>query len=581
MKRISISYTDDISGLSPSTDLICAIGEFKQMEAQYGCDTCLDNVIVKYNSAFALDVPVEPKTDNSWKISTTNITIGIEYPMSLEVDGSSQDSNYYKGKNYEVYFTKDTSNTFTIRHKFYITDDTNTFIGQNGANGFSNWLQNKSIGANNNNQTSVYDTTKYFTKFISISEINAKGVENYLDYDIAYARFYENEITTTITNNWHLESNKLIINTPIHTAVLFDAIGVTPSSAKLLLINKNGSNLDNFEDAIIEDSQIAVISNTGIHYKLEADITALTIGQKNLVAVVYDYNSNIVFSGKIESPELDVIWGCYPNIIPQYRDYNNTNIGECIESTVSERIIYGFGVSRVNFNNISPFAVDCFPLGFDNYQKVARLKLSIQSTGTIVHESIAIYNLGTWTSVPVFGTGSMSINTTTPWHKFFFNMRNEWLGEYILAEFELDIIYSQTHTETVKCSSINHIINYDMAMPVPKIHSIELINPENNNVISSRIDNLLSLNSSCLDYFKVKICKLDTDEFNIIPVLRQGVNVFEYDPYSSTVMSQLTNSYFVGVPATFGGSNCAEFYLDTSNLDKNLPWILEIIIKKV
>jgi hypothetical protein len=46
-------------------------------------------------------------------------------------------------------------------------------------------------------------------------------------------------------------------------------------------------------------------------------------------------------------------------------------------------------------------------------------------------------------------------------------------------------------------------------------------------------------------------------------------------------MPQLTNSYFVGVPSTFAGSSCAEFYLDTSALDKNLSWSLEVIIKKV
>jgi hypothetical protein len=580
MKRISISYTDDISGLAPSTDLICVIGEFKQMEAQYGCDTCLDDVIVKYNSAFALDVPVEPTTDNSWKISTTNLTIGVEYPMSLEVDGSSQDSNYYQGKNYEVYFTKDTSNTFTIRHKFYVTDDTNTFIGQNGANSFSNWLQNKSIGANNNNQTSVYDTTKYFTKFISISEINAKGVENYLDYDIAYARFYENEITTFITDGWTLlNPQQFIINTPITTTITFDCGATTPSSAKLMLINKNGESANTFDNSIIEDSKIATITNVGSSYTLEADLTALTTGTKDILAIVYDDAGSLVYSAKLNAPE--IIYGCYPTIEPRYGDYNDSYIGACLESTMSERILYGFRVSRTIFNKISAFTPDCFPLGFETYDKVARLKLSIQSTGVVVHESIAIYSLGAWTAVPVFGTGSMTIDSTALWYQFFFNMRNEWLGETILAEFELDIIYSITHTETIQCSSLNHILNYDMALAVPKIHSIELINPDTGGVISSIIDNIVSLNSSCLDYFKVKICKLDTDEFNIIPVLKQGINSFEYDPYSSVVMPQLTNSYFVGVPATFAGYNCAEFYLDTSSLDKNLPWTLEVIIKKV
>jgi hypothetical protein len=242
------------------------------MEAQYGCDTCLDNVIVKYNSAFALDVPIEPTTDNSWKISTTNLTTGVEYPMSLEVDGSSQDSNYYQGKNYEVYFTKDSLNTFTIRHKFYITDDTNTFIGQNGANSFSNWLQNKSTSANNNNQTSVYDSTKYFTKFLSIEGINTNANERYLDYDIAYAKFYENESTTFVTDGWTLIApQQLIINTPVTTTIEFDSGATTPSSAKIMLINKNGESTGSFNDSIIEDSQIATMSNVGSSYTLEAD----------------------------------------------------------------------------------------------------------------------------------------------------------------------------------------------------------------------------------------------------------------------------------------------------------------------
>jgi len=580
MKRISIAYTDDISGLTSSTDLICAIGEFKQMEAQYGCDTCLDNVIVKYNSAFALDVPIEPTTDNSWKISTTNLTTGVEYPMSLEVDGSSQDSNYYQGKNYEVYFTKDSLNTFTIRHKFYITDDTNTFIGQNGANSFSNWLQNKSTSANNNNQTSVYDSTKYFTKFLSIDGINTNANERYLDYDIAYARFYENESTTFVTDGWTLIApQKLIINTPVTTTITFDSGATTPSSAKIMLINKNGESTGSFNDSIIEDSQIATMSNVGSSYTLEADLTALTPSTKDILAIVYDDAGSLVYSAKLNAPE--VIYGCYPTIKPRYGDYNNPYIGDCLESTMSERVLYGFRVSRTDFNKIDVLTPDCFPLGYENYDKVARLKLSIQSTGVVVHESTAVYSLGAWTAVPVFGTGSMTVNTTTSWYQFLFTMRNEWLGEYILAEFELDIIYSTTHTETIQCSSLNHILNYDMALAVPKIHSIELINPDTGGVITSIVDNIVTLNSTCLDYFKVTICKLDTDEFNIIPVLKQGVNNFEYDPYSSAVMPQLTNSYFVGVPATFAGSDCAVFYLDTSSLDKTLSWSLEVIIKKV
>jgi hypothetical protein len=500
--------------------------------------------------------------------------------MSLEVDGSSQDSNYYQGKNYEVYFTKDSLNTFTIRHKFYITDDTNTFIGQNGANSFSNWLQNKSTSANNNNQTSVYDSTKYFTKFLSIEGINTNANERYLDYDIAYAKFYENESTTFVTDGWTLIApQQLIINTPVTTTIEFDSGATTPSSAKIMLINKNGESTGSFNDSIIEDSQIATMSNVGSSYTLEADLTALTPSTKDILAIVYDDAGSLVYSAKLNAPE--VIYGCYPTIEPRYGDYNNPYIGACLESTMSERVLYGFRVSRTDFNKIDVLTPDCFPLGYENYDKVARLKLSIQSTGVVVHESIAFYSLGTWTAVPVFGTGSMTINTTALSYQFLFTMRNEWLGEYILAEFELDIIYSTTHTETIQCSSLNHILNYDMALAVPKIHSIELINPDTGGVITSIIDNIVSLNSTCLDYFKVKICKIDTDEFNIIPVLKQGVNSFEYDPYSSAVMTQLTNSYFVGVPSTFAGSSCAEFYLDTSSLDKTLSWSLEVIIKKV
>ena len=580
MVRISIAYTDDLAGISSSTDLVCAIGENKQMIAQYGCDTCLDNVIVKYNPAFALDVPIEPTTDNSWKISTSNLTTGVEYDMALEVDGSSQDSNYYQGKNYRVFFTKDTDNTFTIRHKFYVTNDVNTYIGQNGANNFSNWFQNKSTSSNNNNQTSVYDSTKYFTKFLSIEGINTSAKETYIDYDIAYAKFYDNESNTPITSGWSLIApQEYIINTPITTTLSFDCGITVPSSAKIILINKNGSSLDNFNTGFIEDSQVATISNVGTAYSLEADITALTVGDKDIVGVVYDITNEIVYSAKLTAPQ--VKYGCYPTIEPRNGDYNIPFVGACTESTVYERLLYGFRVSRTIFNKINELTPDCFPLGFENYDKVARLTLSIQSTGTLVHESIGLYTSGAWTTIPVFGTDTMTINTTALWYQFLFLMRNDWLGETILAEFELDIIYSTTHTETIKCSSLNTILNYDMALASPKIHSLELINPDTDVVISSRIDNIVSLNASCLDYFKVRICKLDADEFNIIPVLRQGINSFEYDPYSSIVMPQLTNSYFVGVPTTFAGDDCAEFYLDTSSLDKSLSWELEVIIKKV
>jgi hypothetical protein len=583
MKRTNIEFTDEIGGLTPSSDLVCAIGELKTMTAEYSCNTCIDRCVLTYNSAFALDGVFKPTINNNWQITIDNLTIGVEYPMTLQVDGSSQSIEYFQAKNFQVYFTQNTDTTFTIRHDFYIINDTNGYINQFGVNGYGNWLQSKSAYTLDNNANTLYNNNKFFTRYLELTGIDSNINENLLDFNLVTARFYENESNTPITSNWILnDPSEFYIDTPIQSSISFDSAILVPSSAKLMLINKSPDTITNdFDISIIEDSQSASITSVGTTYTIATSLTAKSVGAKDILAIVYDDLNTIVASIKLEG--VNVLYGCYPTIEPRNGDYNTPYIGACIETTPFERVFYGYRVSRTIFNKVKPTSPICFADGFETYNKVARLKLTKQSDGTLLHESMAIYSGGVWTSLPSIGTGAVSVNTTASWYQFTYTMRNELalLGEYILSEFELDIYYSTTHIETIKCSSLNYVLNYDNALTSPIIESIKLIDPSTDSVISSMQGNIMTLNPSCLDYFKVRICKLDSSEYNIIPVLRQATNSFEYNSYTSTIMPQLTNSYFEDVPVDFGGVNCAEFYLDTSTLDKTLAYELVVIIKKV
>ena len=583
MKRLSIEFVDDLNAFS-STELICAIGEKKTMTAQYGCNTCIVGSTLKYNSAFGIDSVVKPTTDNYWSITIQDLIVGDVYEMNLIVNGSSQNSDYYQSLNYKVYFTLDSDTTFSIKHEFYVIDDTNGYIAQNGVNGFNNWFQYKSQDTTNNQNTStLYDKTKYFSRYLEMTNIVNDETESLLDYNSIDARFYDTENDAPLTTDWTFSGDSLTlhVNETKTVDVLFDSVSFVPTDAKMMLINKGSlnSNLD-VNNIVIEDSQVATITNVGTTYTISADITASSLLEKDIVVVAYEAGGNVVLSGKL--PVLDIIYGCYPTIEPRYGDYDNPYVGSCIESTPFERIAYGFRVSRTEFNTTGVDVGDCFPLGFESYQKTATLRLK-KSDGTILHESIGIYNGTSWVVLPSIGSGTMTINTTTGYYQFYVVYRNEevLIVDTITAEFEFSIIYSPTHNETVICRSLNTIIDYDSNLVSPLIDYIYIMNPDTNAIISKLVGGVMTLAPTCLDIVKVKVCKLDSDEYHLIPVLRQSINSYEYDAYTEPVMTQLTNSYFSSVPSDFGGTNCAEFYLDLSALDKNLDYELAIIIKKI
>jgi len=592
MKLVNITYSDSINGLIQGSDIVCSVGELKTMIADYevGNNLCLEDVIVKYNPALSLETVRKPTNEYGWQIMCTGLILGVQYDMKLIVD-SQNSENYYKNKNITVKFTKVSDTEFTITTSFYIISDTNGYIMESD-NVFNKWYNVPSVDTNPNqdynNINSMYTTQSYFCKYLEVVDVQTGIKDSLLDYQPIQARYYENTQTTPLINTISLSTQTFTIDTPNTVTVQFtNSSGMTPTSAKLMLVNKTSeNNLTEVTNTIIEDDQIGGLLSLGAGvYSVTGILTPRTTQEKDLILTVYFQASNSVLSSK--TFDISTIYGCYPTIEPRYDDYNTLNIADCIESTPHERIRYGFRVYKTVFNKVDPLATDCFPLGYSKYNKVAKMRIYIQSTMALVFEGVCSYDYttGIWTSIPVFGTGVVNVDVNASYEKFTYVLPNyeSFLGEYMLAEFDFDIYYSATYYETVQVSSLNHILNYDNALTTPIIDYIKLIDPTTNAVISSIDSNIMTLNPTCKDYLKVEIKKLDAAEYNIIPVLfRDGTNIeFEYDPYTSIIMPQLTNAYFSSVPVDFGGTNIASFFLDTSTLDKTINWSFAVVIKKV
>jgi len=594
MIRTSIAYTDDIGGLPSSTSFKTAIGESKIMEAQYKTDCVgLFGSIVKYNPAFAMATPDYPTIDNSWRITILpTVTVGVWLTMLLEVNGSTQGQDYWSNQNYRVQIWIVDEFNFKIRHKFYVGDDVNGYIAETQSNTYGKWLQNSSIDTQSANTlstgNSVYESAKYFTKHIKVIDISTSKSDEMLDYDLVTAKFYDNFSPSPITNTWTTNQPQFILDGAIFTQVNFNVPGVEiPTSAKLMLVNivpENSLQLAN--PAIIEDEEIGVVSLVaGTNWKVTASLTAKTLQEKEVVALIYFSASTEVISIKLGKPipngPLTVIKGCYPQITWSYKDYNRSMNG-CIESTLYERVIAEFQVSKTIFNNISLYGGPCYPVGFNNYNKDAFLTVTRQSTGDILFTQGMNYNAGSglWT------TGDVTFTQDAFFLYFSYEYRNifDYLGDSIVAKLEFTTYYG-TSGETVVAESINYVLNYDNALAVPLIDKIELKDPITNAVISSMEGNIMTLKSSCLSYFKVTICRFDLlTPFNIIPVIYEvGTNLIsEEESYAGLgVLPQLNTVFFSGVPTSFVvGNLCADFYLDTSTLDRTKDYEIAIIIKK-
>lgn len=603
MIRTSISYTDDLNALNPLTYLSCAIGETKIMEAEYDIgDTCivLDNTVVTYDHAFGLAMPRKPTSENYYRITVTSATIvGTWYNMQLLVNGSSQGSDYYASKNSDVQFKRLTDRTFAIRHRFKITDDVNGFIAENGINNYGMWFGVPDSQAPTINTVgsgaSVYDSTKYFVKYLSVIDINSQVVDQMIDFDLINATYFDQ---STLVSGFAitLPITDYVIGDSTPTRVTFTNVNIanTPTDAKLMLVNRSPTNTTTtFDPAIIEDDKAGVLTNVaGLTWRIDANLTALTEYPKDIIALVYFNALDSVGGSKIgTSPPrpngpITAIVGCYPTITPYYADYYTGSIGDCIESALFERIETSFEVSKVTFNKIG-LGVGCFPLGFDQYNKTGTLTLTQRSTGIVQYTENFSYNA----SSMIWSTGSIVFNEGATYLYFNFTYRNliGYLGDNIDATFTFNIWYSATYYETVICQSTNYIANFSQSGS-PSVNNyveeLKILNADTLVTIDSMIGNIMTINPSCDRIFKVRVKRFAStlgDDMIVIPVLYAvGSNsISEEDSFvSPTSFSQLNSSYFSGVPTSFGvGIDTVTFDLDMTLLDPAIEWEIAVILK--
>lgn len=604
MKRTSISYTDDISGLSPLTYLVATIGETKIMEAEYTlADTCilLDNTVIQYNPAMALNNPRMPTSDNFYRITVTSATVvGTWYDMQLLVNGSSQGAEYFSNNNVSVQFKKNTDNTFTIKHEFYIVADVNGYVAENGSLDYNRWFQIADNQSPNivNNGSSMYDSNKFFVKHLKVIDIATQTFTEILDFDKVEATFYD---LSPLANTFVLinPTSEYVVDLATQTSITFNNVTLTntPTSAKLILINPQASDtLTTINPSIIEDSATATLTHLGGHnWAADAPLTALTASDKEIILIVYYNAIDGVASSKARqigptpgNPTKAVI-GCYPTITTSYNDYNNTNIGTCINSAPLERVSVGFKVSKTSFNNVGSISIICYPHGFDTYNKTGSLKLTKRSTGETIINIPYSYNAssGVWTTGGIDASITFSQDTSFLYFSYMYRNLVSYVGEFIDAIFTMNIFYSGIYFETVISQSTNYVNNFDQSnLGTSKIHSIKVFGLYSGTLYDRIIGNVVTLSPSCVDKFNVEVMREAstlTDDYTIIPVLYEvGSNRPSEENVYIGNFPTLSSPYFSGVPTSFGVGNAfVNFTLDMSSLDKTASYNIGVIIKKV
>jgi len=604
MKRTSIAYTDDLSALNPLTYLVAGIGELKIMEAEYTlADTCilLDNTVVQYNPALALSSPRMPTSDNFYRITVTSATVvGTWYDMQLQVNGSSQGAEYFSNNNVSVQFKKNTDNTFAIKHEFYIISDANGYVAENDSLTYNRWFQIADNQSPNtiNSGSSMYDSNKFFVKHLKVMDVASQSFTEMLDFDPIQATFYDSSplLDTFVVIN---PTTPYVVGVATQTAVTFNNITLTntPTHAKLMLINPQANDtLTSINPSIIEDSQVATLTSLGGHnWSLDASLTALTSTDKEIIAIVY-YNaidgvgtSKARQFGPTPGNPTKAIIGCYPTITTSYNDYNNTNIGSCINSAPLERVSAKFKVSKTAYNNVGPVSILCYSKGFDTYNKTGSLRLTKRSSGEVLQNIPFSYNAssGIWTTGGL--GGSLTFSQDSGYLYFSYEYRNlmDYIGEYIDATFTLNIFYSGIYYETTISQSTNYVNHFDQFnLSTSKIHSIKVVNlftPLSYDII---IGNVMTLSPSCKEKFEVEVTRETstlTNDYTIIPLIYEiGSDRIQEENVYIGNFATLSTPYFSGVPTSFGVGNAAvSFTLDMSSLDRTRSYQIAVIIKKI
>lgn len=601
MKLKSIAFTDDISGLASSSDLVASAGELKIMTAEYDfSDSCVsfDNTYIEYFPAIAVSNPQKPSNDNNkWVYTVTPATVvGTFYDMQLLIDGVSTGVGYYASKNYTVRFKRLTDKTFIIEHRFVVTDDVGQ-LNEFGTNYYERWFGIKDNRDPNNQGggLSMYDTTKYFSRYLRVTDIATSQFTDLIDFNPIEAVYFDESI---YISNLSVVApiTVYVVGDITLTRVQFNNVDgtKTPTSAKLMLVNDIAdSQTTAFMPSIVESSVVGTLVNVVANtWTIQGNLTALTTLPKKVVALVYYSAIPSVGGSKIgtftpmPNGPITAIRGCYPVITKSYDDYNS-NFSDCIESTVYERITPKFTVSKTSFAKIgigSPLS--CFPNGFDTYDKSGTFTLKRRSDGLLLFSESFSYNA---TSM-IWSTGTLTFSDSAGLLNFSYLYRNlfDYSGDYVDATLTFNIHYTSTYFETVVSQSSNKVLGFDQALGGSIIESVEILDVVGGAVIDSMIGNIMTIRPTCLTNIFVKVCrKVATlaDDYNIIAVLyEKGTNaISEEETYASgTGMSELSSPYFDNVPVSFGvGTACKTFNLDVSTLDYYKTYEVAIIIKKI
>lgn len=574
---VTISFSGGLpasgSEFKPST-----IGEYMTAEIDFKTSLSLDNANIYYD--FALSIPFvlsALNTNQAYQIySLPSFVVNTEYQMDLFISGTNN-AKTYEQNNHQVYFIRTTDNSFTIRHKFYMTYDMLASI-QNSL-GFqkkyrftkSTWFASGEFTNpngtmyNSTSQRFVYHTCKHVSLSSSqdastIIPINSKfynkginnGAPDYLNTAIEFTKFPAMTPVTAMSN---------VYDTII--SFTLDHAGTMPENAILRLFKYDtGETLSTFETQLdIQSYATTITAISGTQCKVEAQVPPQAIGQYIAYIVVYNNTETYINShytpisceGEVLFPVVDAFTNNY---------YSNTNY--CALYAPSERISARIQYIK-NGNNITiPIGFDdaCTALygrNFDDCKKGVKLEVYVD---TDLEETYSMsYIGGVWSA----GFDLVNDNSTLLGIGKNLRVKPHWAGKNIYFRWYLTLDFGTFSAEILYQDTCS-IRDYE---PLSNFSTIKLYDPDGNEV--SNICNTYP-------YLEVEVCQVASNYYLLMAVLQKGSVYYENEQWGGGSISipTLTDDIIYDLPSYFN-TECVRFKIDTSKLEQDVLYTINLI----
>lgn len=378
-----------------------------------------------FNSFYPSSVNAPPPQGWFIEFNSSTMSIGGVYPMNLIGTGSNQ----FNQTNFNVYFAPTNFENFQIQIDFFQIEDIENWIANSTLANNPKWRRNSvnapnpSMGSNYQNLIgSVYNANKKLCSLTYVVDPNTivdeQPTECFVNHSLNYtSRFYnlglyngvseftgwttplptfELERTVGMVNNFStIEKTKVVfkcnVPIPIYGGLgecvfqLFEETGTDDTvdfltnydSSRAEIQTIGGTGILN--NHIVRPSVKALLGSVGdCALSAYVDTTVLSTGKYRLAAIVYSRNKNMVntfISEQILVTNLpdfacDV---CEIQTNSTFNQYFNTEISNCIQPTLKERIQHLVTISRGSFINcLNSWGAD---LSFEQYMN--RITLNI------------------------------------------------------------------------------------------------------------------------------------------------------------------------------------------------------------